>query len=120
MQSTVPRLILDGDELVLVAELSNQVVGVIAVTQDPQELDVATSLVLAVLVQHQRRYIGVNLKREAISFWQARGVSSVWSEVDEENTPMRACNELFAAETAPGTDQPDLLLTAVRLPAEGS
>lgn len=120
MQSTVPRLILDGDELVLVAELSNQVVGVIAVTQDPQELDVATSLVLAVLVQHQRRYIGVNLKREAISFWQARGVSSVWSEVDEENTPMRACNDLFEAETAPGTDQPDLLLTAVRLPAEGS
>jgi hypothetical protein len=113
--SSVPHWIGLPDVLILVAETSVRIVGVIAVHLDPLERGAWVSEVLAVVPDRRREYIGFNLKRAALQRVVSLGGSVVTSEVDEHNIAMRRCNDCFDAASAPSRDEPEFLLTAVRV-----
>lgn len=88
---------------------------VIALTVDSVDDTVAVSQVLAVAVDRRRRYIGYELKRTALEWFHDQGGQFVYSEVDDHNVAMRACNRLFEAVEDAAEEEAGLLDVVVHV-----
>jgi len=111
----VPSWIGAPATLVCVAERSEQIVGVIAVTTSPGNPSVYLSQVLAVAHPHRRLYIGYRLKLYAAVLVAQGGGVFISSEVDVENTAMQRCNDCFDAYSVEAPELHDTLVTVMRL-----
>lgn len=115
VQMEVPVWVGRSDAVVLVAERVGLVVGVIAMTPQPDRPDVYLSQVLAVAHDHRRQRIGYSLKLAAMTIAHDLGAELITSEVDGRNVAMLGCNDLFNAVREPEPDDPTTLINAVRV-----
>lgn len=99
---------------VVVADLDNRVIGVIAYATSWAQTELGHIDVLAVDPEHRRRGVATDLKTAAMADLQRHGCPGVVSTVHEQNDPMRAVNEQFAAETAIDPDESSYRLTVIR------
>lgn len=113
----IPLVAAGAMTALVAATRDGTVVGVIGTRPDNNRERSTNSHILAVTVSRQRENVGYNLKAVAAANCRIDNQRELWSDVDPDNTAMRATNACFAATEFAVTADPDFLLSVVYLPA---